>query len=73
MGRWTLRFNVTERRYSVFALPMNGKPPLPELADAFVPDKPMVHGSSYLGILKARLAKEDIALAARLAIKLARS
>ncbi|MBN9235126.1 MULTISPECIES: hypothetical protein [Phyllobacteriaceae] len=82
MGRWCVRFKVREREWSAFALPMaeaikvGGKweKPLldPAFVDAYVPDKPMLYGRTYLDILKPRLSKEDIAFAARLAMKAVR-
>ena len=78
MGCWCVRFEVHKRKWSAFATPLTesirvgGKPMKPEFdpafADAFVPDKPMVYGPTYLAILKQRLSKDDIAYASRLAI-----
>lgn len=72
MGRWAVRFTARERRWKTVNFPIQSKPPLPELCRAFVPDRPMVHGGTYLDILKRRLRKSDIAFATRAAIEAAR-
>lgn len=40
--------------------------------DAFVPDKPMVYGATYVAILRARLTEEDTAFMARVALGVGR-
>lgn len=82
VGRWTVRFKIKERKWVAFAAPINEEIKVggvwqkaqldPAYKDAFVPDKPMVYGRTYLDILKPRLSKEDIAFASRLAIEAAR-
>ena len=82
IGRWCLRFKVREREWSAFATPVDeimrvGKVRAkaetdPAFVDAFVPDKPMIYGRTYLDILKPRLSEEDIAYASRITIEAAR-
>lgn len=82
MGRWTVRFTVNGRTFKTVNLPANSRVragkswlELPKEVvhpDAFVPDRPMLRGATYLHILKPRLRNEDIALATRLAIEAAR-
>lgn len=82
MGRWTIRFKLMERKWIAFAASINDEVKVggvwqkaeldPAFKDAFVPDKPMVYGRTYLDILKPRLSKDDIAFASRLALEAAR-
>lgn len=72
IGRWTLRLKLSERKYLAFADSSVNQPAAAGYENAFVPDKPMVYGPTYLAILKPRLSKEDIDLASRLAIEAAR-
>jgi hypothetical protein len=72
VGRWSIRFDVEKRKFLVVNYPMGDKPALPDRLDAFVLDKPMVHGPTYLAILKAHLSKDDIAFASRLALEAVR-
>jgi hypothetical protein len=69
MGRWAVRFTVKVRTWQIVNYSLPDKPAVSEFADAFVPDKPMVFGRTYLEILKPRLSKEDIAFASRLALE----
>jgi len=81
VGRWAIRFEPPKRVWKCIPMPVDetvrvGKSWTkaeidPAFADAFVPDKPMVYGRTYLDILKARLSKDDIAFASRLAIEAA--
>lgn len=82
VGRWTIRFKLMERKWIAFAASINDEVKVggvwqkggfdPAFKDAFVPDKPMVYGRTYLEILKPRLSKEDVAFASRLALEAAR-
>ena len=72
MGRWTLRFRLSDRKYQIINYPMSDKPADPALVDTFVPDQPMIHGPTYLAVLKQRLSADDIAFASRLALEHAR-
>src|SRR5689334_5200703 len=76
MGHWAARFHVPSRTWKTVNFPMDtalkidGKwtkagAPAPAFIDAFVPDKPMVYGRTYLDILKPRLSQKDIADASR--------
>jgi hypothetical protein len=70
MGRWALRFTVRTRSFETVVFPMSqAGPPLPELVDAFVPDKPMIHGRTYLDILKERLPRSGLARAVATALE----
>jgi hypothetical protein len=73
-GRWAVRFAVKERTWKLVNFPMTGWATGVEVVhpDAFVPDRPMLHGPTYLDILKPRFGKGGVALATRLAIKAAR-
>lgn len=74
MGRWAVRFNILPRTWQTVNLPMARWAVSVEVVhpDAFVPDRPMLHGPTYLDILKPRIGKGGIALATRLAIEAAR-
>lgn len=82
MGRWAVRFNMRDRTWKTVNFPMNegikvgGKwvkaEVHPDFTEAYVPPAPMIHGSTYLTILKPRLREEDIAFASRAAIEAAR-
>lgn len=69
MGRWCLRWKVSERKFTAFALEMPPKAADPAFANAFVPDQPMIYGRTYLHILKSRLSPADLAMATALSIQ----
>lgn len=79
MGRWVVRFEIKERKWKLITTPGMGHFPgmlnpsvHPDFIDAFVPDKPMIYGPTYLHTLKPLLRPSDIAYATRLAIEAAR-
>lgn len=68
MGQWILRFDIRKRKYLIVNLPMSGQPALPEFVNAFVPDRPMIHGRNYTAILRSRLSDDDVGFALGLTI-----
>lgn len=69
MGRWALRFRAADRKFRAEGLTLKDKPPVPELVDAFVPDKPMLHGENVTEILRRRISDADMARATALALR----
>lgn len=76
VGHWTLRFDVEKRKFIAFTDP--GLPTAKKLQsvqlgpivhpDAFVPDRPMVYGRTYIDLFRPRLSPEDIAVMTRAAL-----
>lgn len=65
MGHWTLRFDVQKRKFVCFLSGCLSKQTRDALEnpDAFVADRPMVHGKTYVEILRKRLSNADFASA----------
>ncbi len=77
MGRWAVRFTILPRTWQTVNFPsdtpvkigrqwLSAGPAVEK--DAYVPNRPMVRGRTYLDILKPRLSNDDIAFASRAAI-----